>query len=175
MDFVAFTLAGTLYRLRFVPDDLEDICTRLTPLQTPGSPPVSPASFGQMIVNNQPSAINFALLHGLRHSPEYKRIDMPDVRRIVRQAIDGGAQYNDFRRPIVKAMIRCGLAEFQPILKILEDTEAQAAAEAHADEARIAGMEINPETREITPGNGSRPSSVSPTTSLTTASSDSVS
>ena len=162
MDFVAFTIAGTLYRLRFVPDDLEDICTRLTPLQTPGSPPVSPAAFGQMIVNNQPSAINFALLHGLRHSPEYKRIDMPDVRRIVRDAINAGAQYNDFRRPIVKAMIRCGLAEFQPILKILEDVEAQA--------AQTAQQEV-----EDNAGNGSRPSSVSPMTSLTTASSDSVS
>jgi hypothetical protein len=141
MDFVPIVLAGQTYRLRFIPDDIEDICNRLTPIQAPNSPVVSPAVLGQMLVNNFPLAINYALLYGLRHTAELKRIDLPDVRKLVREAFAAGQQYNDFRRPIIKALVGCGLADFAAVVKALEEAEAQAAA-----------------TEEDDAGNGSMPS-----------------
>lgn len=131
MDFVSFDIAGDTYRLRFQPDDIQDVCRRLTPLQTPGSAKVTPPVLGTLLVNLDIDAIQFCMWAGLRHTAEYKRIDPQDAMKIVSTAIKRGAQWADFRRPIFRAMIACGLAEFSPVLKILDDTEAQA---SEADE-----------------------------------------
>src|SRR5262245_41547642 len=100
MDFVSFELAGETFRLRFVPDDVQDICRRLTPLQPPGGAKVTPPVLGSLLVNLDPDTIQFCMWAGLRHTAEHKRIDPQDSMQLVSRAIRAGAQWADFRRPI---------------------------------------------------------------------------
>jgi hypothetical protein len=146
MDFVSFDLAGETYRLRFLPDDIQDVCRRLTPLQPPGGAKVTPPVLGTLLVNLDPDAIQFCMWAGLRHTPEYKKLDTTDAMKIVGGAIKRGAQWADFRRPIFRAMIACGLAEFSPVLKILDETEAQLAEEPDSGNAPAAPTPMTPPT-----------------------------
>lgn len=154
MDFFPLELAGRTYRLRFTPDDVRDICRRLTPLQPPGGAKVSSPLLGTMLVNLDPDAIELCMLYGLRHMAEYKKADLPDMQKLISNAIKGGAQYTDFRRPLFRALIACGLADFAPVMKVLDEAEAESGtadperSEAEAD----AGNRLTRlETRSSTP------------------------
>ena len=106
MDFFPIELAGRTYRLRFTPDDVRDICRRLTPLQPPGGAKVSPPLLGTLLVNLDSDAIELCMLYGLRHMAEYKKADLPDVQKLISNAIKAGAQYTEFRRPVFRALDR---------------------------------------------------------------------
>ena len=165
MDYVAVTLAGREYRLRFTPDDIQDICRRLTTFQPVGAGKVTPTVLGNLLMNLDPDAFQYCYWAGLRHSPELKMLEPPDAQKLIRAHINKGGQYTDFRRSIFKALIACGLADFSPIVKILDDEEASRAEDGAVD--TVAHAE---DDEDATPGNG-LPPATSPTRSWTPASS----
>jgi hypothetical protein len=113
---------GQTLRLRFVPEDIKAICRNLTPLQARGDGKVTPNIFGRLLLGNDQDAYEFGLLEGLRHS--WKKVDLIDVQRALREAIaERGMQYSDLRRPMLKALIACGLADLEVIIKALDEAE----------------------------------------------------
>lgn len=130
MDFTPIELAGKTYRMRLTPDDVQLICRTLTQLQPPGGRKVAPAGeggLGDLLMRLDPDAIQQCLLRGLSHIREYKDLDGADVQALLTQAIQYGQQYSDFRRPIFRCLIDCGLGEFKPIIKILDRIEREQA------------------------------------------------
>lgn len=152
MDFVPIDIAGKTYRLRYTPDDIRDICRRFTGTLPAGSAKATPGTIGSALVNLDPDAIDICLLAALRHMPGKSKWDLHDAQQIVNEGIADGMQYTDFRRPILKAMIACGLADFAHVIKILDDEAARLAQDAGADEgnAETAPETPSPPTRPLT-------------------------
>ena len=144
MDFVPIELAGQTYRLRYTADDLQDICRRLTIFQPAGAGKVTPPLLGTLLVNLDPDAFQFCLWAGLRH--ENKKLDPSDATKLIRDAIRSGQQYADLRRPIFRALVACGLAEFTPIIKILEDAAETEAPSESTEETDPGNAPTTPST-----------------------------
>ena len=163
MDFVPVTLAGREYKLRYTADDVQDICRRLTVFQPVGGGKVTPTMLGTLLLNLDPDAFQYCFWAGLRHIAQYKNLDPPEVMKLIRAAISSGQQWTDFRRPIFKGLVACGLAEFAAIVTILEEEERQRAQDGALD---VTATE-EPDEEETNPGNGSTPGFPSPTRRLT--------
>jgi hypothetical protein len=112
---------GQTLRVRLTPEDVKEICRNLTPYQARGDGKVTPNVFGRLLLSNDQDAYEFGLLAGLRH--DWKKIDLIDVQRMLRVAIDEGMQYSDLRRPLLRALIACGLADLEVIIKALDEAE----------------------------------------------------
>jgi hypothetical protein len=162
MDFVDITLAGREYKLRYTADDVQDICRRLTPFQPMGAGKVTPTLLGGLLLQLDPDAFQFCLWAGLRHITEYKNIDPPTAQKLIREHIKRGGQYTDFRIGIFKGFVKCGLADFAPIVQILEDEAAQRAEDGAIDVPAPEQADA-----EADQGNGLTPSSTSQTRSST--------
>jgi hypothetical protein len=160
MDFVPIELAGRTYKLRYTASDIQEICRRLTTFEPVGAGKVMPSGpngLGTKILNLDVDTFQFCLWAGMRHIAEYKDVDPADAARIISAHIERGGQWTDFRRPFLKTLIACGFADFTPVMKILDDTERQAAQDS--------AIEIQANRVEDGLGNGLTPFSSSATTS----------
>src|SRR4030095_10540431 len=160
MDFVFVTLANRQYKLRFTPDDILDICRRLTSFQPMGGGKVTTTMLGQALLGLEPDALQACLWAGLRHIAQYKDVDPSDAQKLISAHIRGGGQYEDIRLGIFRGLVKCGLASFAPIVKLLEDD-----AEKRAEDGAIEGSATEQADAEADAGNGLTPPLTSPTRS----------
>jgi hypothetical protein len=154
MDFVDVTLAGQTYHLRYTPDDIQDICRSLTAFQPMGGGKVTTTLLGRLLLDNDPDSFQYCLAAGLRHIAKYKDLTPPQAQRLINAHIKGGGQYADFRIGIFRGLVKCGLADFAPIVEILENEEAKRAARGAIDVTATEQADAEADT-----GNGLTPSS----------------
>jgi hypothetical protein len=157
MDFIDITLAGRDYKLRYTADDVLDICRRLTAFQPVGGGKVTTTMLGQALLGFEPDALQACVWAGLRHINQYKDIDPSDAQKLISAHISKGGQYEDIRLGIFRGLVKCGLASFSAIVKLLEEDEAKRAADGAIE------MTVEQADAETDPGNGLTPTSSSPT------------
>jgi hypothetical protein len=114
---------GQGLRIRFDHDDMKAICRNLTPNQARGEGKVTPTKLYRLVMEEDPDAIEQCLWLGLSHDD--KKIDLVDVGRLMRRAMEDGLEYADARRAILRTFVACGFSSAEVYTKALEDAESR--------------------------------------------------